>query len=227
MRWATWPEPDRSSDHALRRRQTRARSVPRKHHSAERLRSIRREGHEPVSGPEPSRPGADFRRLIPTNTNNNKFDIRIDERASDKDQLFGRVSWDHQESTNARAFPAAGTGGSNGNFNRYLTGAIGWTRTVTPTTINDFRFSAFRGVQQRLLNQGAGDVLGIPNLNLVGIPNFTVPGYAGLGDAQAFNPVENQFQLQDTVTFVRGRHIIKAGVDFAACGKRPPASVHR
>jgi hypothetical protein len=166
--------------------------------------------------PDPNLPGLsqNFRRLLPTYTNNNKFDVRVDERASNKDQVFGRVSWDHQYSTNARAFPAAGTAGSNGNFNRYLTGAIGWTRTITPTTINDLRFSAFRGVQERLLNLGTGESLGIPNLNLVGIPNFTVPGYAGLGDAQAFNPVENQFQIQNTVTFVRGRHIIKAGGDF-------------
>src|SRR5262249_54210563 len=74
----------------------------------------------------------------------------------------------------------------------YLTAAIGWTHTLQPTTLNDVRFSSFRGVQQRLLNLQAGDSLGIPNPNLVGLPNFTVRGYAGLGDAQAFNPVEEQ-----------------------------------
>ena len=166
--------------------------------------------------PDPNYPGLtqNFRLLRPAHTSNSKFDVRLDERATDKDQVFGRVSWDHQYSESTRAFPAAGTGGSNGNFNRYLSGAVGWTHTITPTTLNDVRFSAFRGVQERLLNQQAGDTLGIPNLDLVGLPNFTVPGYAGLGDAQAFNPIEEQYQVQDTATFVRGRHIIKAGGDF-------------
>ncbi|HTM48201.1 MAG TPA: TonB-dependent receptor [Bryobacteraceae bacterium] len=166
--------------------------------------------------PDPNLPGLaqNFRRLVPVHTNNNKFDVRIDERPGARDQLFGRVSWDHQDSQSARAFPAAGTAGNNGNFNRYLTGAIGWTHTLRPTTLNDLRFSSFRGVQQRLLNLQAGDTLGIPNLNLVGLPNFTVPGYSGLGDAQAFNPVEEQYQIQDTVTLVRGRHVMKAGADF-------------
>ncbi|MGH9659016.1 MAG: carboxypeptidase regulatory-like domain-containing protein, partial [Bryobacteraceae bacterium] len=165
--------------------------------------------------PDPNRPGfvQNFQRLLPQNTDNNKFDARLDWRASEKDLVFGRYSWDHQFGANARAFAAAGTGGNNGNFNRYLTGAIGWTRTLSPTVLNDARVSFFRGIQERLLSLGAGDPLGIPNLELVGLPNFTLPGFTGLGDAQAFAPAENQYQVQNVTTIVRGRHVLKAGVD--------------
>ncbi len=166
--------------------------------------------------PQPNRPGLvqNFQVLIPRGTNNEKFDTRIDWRASDKDLVFGRYSWDHQFSETARPFDGSSTGGNRGNFNRYLTGAISWTRTISPTTLNDFRVSYFRGIQERLLSQGVGDALGIPNLNIVGLPRIDVVGYAGIGDAQAFMPVENQYQFQNTTTFVRGKHILKAGVDY-------------
>jgi len=166
--------------------------------------------------PDPNLPGLaqNLRGVRPVRTDNNKFDVRIDWRASDKDLVFGRYSWDHQYSDTARPFPASSTGGARGNFNRYLTGVLSWTRTLSPTTMNDARLSYFRGIQERLLslNQTLAD-LGIPNLNLVGLPQVSVPGYAGLGDAQAFNPVEMQYQFQNITTFVRGRHIIKTGAD--------------
>lgn len=166
--------------------------------------------------PDPNLPGVsqNYRRLVPNGTSNNKFDTRIDWRASGKDLVFGRYSWDHQFSDTPRPFPSARSGGANGNFNRYLTGAMSWTRTLTPATINDARISYFRGIQERLLRLGAGDQLGIPNLNLVGLPVVDVAGYEGIGDAQAFNPVENQLQFQNMTTFVRGKHIVKAGFDY-------------
>ncbi len=155
-----------------------------------------------------------FQRLVPRGVDNKKFDVRLDWRASDKDLVFGRYSWDHQFSDTARPFPAAVTGGNLGNFNRYLTTAISWTRTLNATTINDARASYFRGINERLLNPSDGSNLGIPNLDLVGLPRVTMPGFEGIGDAQAFNPVETGSQLQDIMTFVRGKHIVKAGVDF-------------
>jgi outer membrane receptor protein involved in Fe transport len=72
----------------------------------------------------------------------------------------------------------------------------------------------FRGINERLLSQNTFGDLGIPNLNIVGLPRFTMPGFEGLGDSPAFNPVENTGQFQDIVTFVRGKHIVKAGVDL-------------
>jgi hypothetical protein len=166
--------------------------------------------------PDPNLPGVaqNFQRLVPRGVDNQKFDVRLDWRASDKDLVFGRYSWDHQFSDTARPFAAAVTGGNRGNFNRYLTGAISWTRTINPTTVNDVRVSYYRGINERLLNLAEGSGLGIPNLDLVGLPRITMPGFEGIGDSQAFHPVENGSQVQNIMTLVRGRHIIKAGVDY-------------
>jgi hypothetical protein len=164
--------------------------------------------------PDPNRPGLtqNFYRLSPNRTSNNKFDTRVDWRATDHDMVFWRYSWDHQLSDTPRAFRGS-SGNALGNFNRYLTGAVGWTRTITPTTLNDARVSYYRGIQERLLDPIPSAPLGIPNLNYANLPVFDVAGYNGLGDAVPFNPVDNGLQFQDIVTLVRGRHILKAGVD--------------
>lgn len=166
--------------------------------------------------PEPNLPGLtqNFQRLVPRSVHNDKFDVRLDWRASDKDLLFGRFSWDHQYNSTPRPFDAARSGGQRGNFDRYLTSTLNWTRTLTPTILNDARVSIFRGIQERLLSLNTGDALAIPNLDIVGLPIVTVTGYEGLGDSQAFNPVENAMQVQNTTSFVRGKHILKAGIDY-------------
>ena len=166
--------------------------------------------------PDPNLPGLsqNFRTLIPVKTDNNKFDVRIDWRAGNRDMVFGRFSWDHQLGDTARPYAASSTGGNRGNFNRYQTGVLSWTHTLSATTLNDARVSGFRGVQERLLSLNGTGLVNIPNLNIVGLPQVSVAGYDTLGDSQAFNPVENTMQFQDVVTTVHGRHILKSGIDL-------------
>lgn len=164
--------------------------------------------------PDPNLSGLsqNFRTLIPAGSNSNKYDVRIDWRATEKDMVFARYSWDHQFSDTARPFAASSSGGNRGNFNRYMTGVLSWTHTLSPTVLNDARASFFRGEQERLLSLNSS--IDIPALNMVGLPTVTVPGFGGLGDSQAFDPVENAMQFQDVVTLVRGRHVLKTGIDI-------------
>lgn len=164
---------------------------------------------------DPNLPGSvqNFRTLQPSGSNFNKFDVRVDHRFTDRDLFFTRVSSDRQETSSARPYQWSATGGSKGEIDTWLTGALNWTRTITPTTLNDFRFAAFRGRLHRLISPADNTALGIPNLDRYGLPRITVPGYDSLGDAQVFDPTQEQYQFQDIATFVRGRHIIKAGAD--------------
>src|SRR5438552_3398192 len=100
----------------------------------------------------------------------------------------------------------------------------GWTHSFNPTLLNDLHGGYFRfRVTGQPLNFGKalGQQLGIPNANRgdptsSGLPNFDVSGYTGMGDS-LWTPefaVENIYQLADTVTWLRGRHSLKLGVDF-------------
>jgi hypothetical protein len=165
---------------------------------------------------DPNQPGtaANFRLLKPGGTNDNKFDSRVDHRFSSKDLFFTRVSWLRQESITPRPYEYTYTGGSPGQINRWLTGAVNWTRTLTPTTLNDVRFSGFRGSINRLLSNTSTSSLGIPSLDLSSLPRFILSGYDTIGDATDLRPTQEQYQIQDIATLVRGRHIAKFGADI-------------
>lgn len=165
---------------------------------------------------EPNRPGEaqNFSVLKPSGENNNKFDVRIDHRFSDADQVFGRFSQDLQDSLTARPYEYSSTGAKKGDYNRFRNGAINWTHGYSPVTLNDFRVAFYRGVFERILNLGSPEKLGIPNVRLTGLPRFAVPGYNQLGDTTVFHAPHEQYQAQNIATFVRGRHVVKSGGDL-------------
>ncbi len=167
--------------------------------------------------PEPNLPGIaqNFRILRPSGSTNKKGDIRVDHRFGDSDLVFFRFSMDRQNGLVARPFPASITGGQRETFNRYKSGALNWTRTVTAAVVNDVRFSFFRGQEERIFEENVTpSALGIPNLGEKGLPRIDIPGFGGIGDVVIRSPSQEQYQLQDIATFVRGRHILKAGGDF-------------
>ncbi len=166
--------------------------------------------------PLPTRPGLtqNYSSLNSGGVNQDQFDARVDQRFTDKDLFFARVSRDRQDNITARPYASAATGGSLGQLNVFWTAALDWTRTINPTAINDFRLGALRGELNRLLPTTDIKSLGIPNLPPGHLPNFTISGYDTLGDAAVFDPTQESYQMQDIVTLVRGRHILKFGADF-------------
>jgi hypothetical protein len=167
--------------------------------------------------PDPNLPGLtqNFRILKPNGNSNNRVDSRIDQRFTDRDQFSVHFSLDNQYADVARPFPNDRTGGHKSDFNRYKTASATWTRTLTPTTVNDVRVSFFRGYEDRQFGAGVTPItLGIPNLGDKGVPRFDAAGFESIGDLVVRSPAQEQFQVQDIATFVRGRHILKAGVDL-------------
>ena len=123
--------------------------------------------------------------------------------------------------------------------------AIGYTRTFSPTLINDFRFGFMR-YRVKVTPNGLGTHpatdAGIPNLNTdnfytSGMPAFFVQGDAGtnlgysLGTNQCncpLNEQEQQFQFVDNLTKTVGNHTLKFGADLRhATNLRVPSDVHR
>lgn len=165
--------------------------------------------------PVPNGPGLtqNYQTLKPRGVMNNKFDVRIDPRISDKDQFFSRFSFDVQDNLRARAYDNSATV-SSGNFDRYKTGATSWSHIFNPAHLNDLRFSFFRGYLERKTNFSLTPTdFGIPNLGPLGMPRFGPVGYDTIGDVQIFGPAQEQYQIQDVATHITGRHILKFGAD--------------
>jgi hypothetical protein len=183
--------------------------------------------------------------------NGNQWNTREDYYLNQKNTIFGRYSFAGFTEVAPGAFGLQAGGPQFGNYagnsqarNQSL--AIGWTRTFSPTFINEFRFGFMRYHVFDVPNgfgTSPATQAGIPGLNLdntytSGMPYFNVPspndayqlGYA-LGVNQCNCPLtqtEKQYQFIDNVTRISGKHTFKFGADLRyAQNLRVPSDSHR
>jgi len=170
-----------------------------------------------------------------------KFDARLDETLSDKDNLFGRFSYEQAFSHVPGGSPGLAESnafGSNEDIrNHARNAAIGETHVFSPTMVNQASFG-YNRIFDYIASQGNGTcasaALGIPGANLgctgganclpgsysCGLVSTEMqgggPGYWSLGD-RGYSPFQggtNIFSFRDSLDLIRGKHDIKAGFDF-------------
>jgi hypothetical protein len=153
--------------------------------------------------------------------NSNQGDIKVDYQISDKDRVSGRFTRAYQidPSTNSQPLFA------NGSSTAPIWNTVGdWTRTIRPSLVNDARF----GWSHITLNTGEsfvsgvgalGNQLGIGNGNPAGISGLLSLGLGsivgGIGNSlvtQSFD--DHVWQLDDSLSYTRGRHSFKVGFQF-------------
>jgi hypothetical protein len=147
-----------------------------------------------------------------------QFDGKVDTKLTDKDDLSVRYSWGRQESPSFTSFPLTFPSFNHAPFQN---GVINWTRTLSPTKVNELRI----GVNRVTLwnggqDKGIGNVaekLGIQNgnergpglLSLQGWTYASAVGSANIGTQQKFP--NNTFHYADNFTIIHGRHMMKLG----------------
>ncbi len=149
----------------------------------------------------------------------NQFDVKLDARLSDKDNFSGRYSFGNFEQvTSQGTLPVNPTGGAQ--FSRPQNISLNWTRTFSPTVVNEARVGFNRAL---FVTNNAFDWAGIGNGNQkLGIPGGqAVPGVSsislgsGLSNIGAVgtneNNAPNTFHYGDNLTILRGRHALKMG----------------
>ena len=168
----------------------------------------------------------------------NQGDIRIDEQLTQKDAIFGRYAIQNTQSVSPSTYPTTTISGISQPINLSDEGSFAgtssqpvqhfvasYTRTITPTILNDFRigFNRYRldYVPVDFKTNGAlGNQLGVPNSNVTpreqNLPIFSPSSYLGIGQTRSL-PIyrrENTFQELDNLTITRGLHTFKMGIDF-------------
>jgi len=182
----------------------------------------------------------------------NQWDTREDYLMNEKNSFFGRYSYAGFTVQAPGAFGglAGGQSLSNIGFAGHSSvlnqsGSAGWTNTISPTLVNEFRFGYMRYHVDDVPN-GVGSspaqAAGIPGLNLdnfytSGMPYFNITGDGGtaLGYALGINScncplteIEQQYQFVDNLTKTRGNHTLKFGADLRyALNLRVPSDSHR
>ena len=172
-----------------------------------------------------------------------KFDARLDQTLSDKDNLFGRFSYEQAFSHVPGGSPGlaeANAFGSNEDIRNHARNvAIGETHVFSSTMVNQASFG-YNRIFDYIASQGNGTCasasLGIPGANLGCSSSGTCPpgayscglvstefqgggtGYWSLGD-RGYSPFQggtNIFSFRDSLDLIRGKHDIKVGFDFRA-----------
>ena len=159
-----------------------------------------------------------------------QFDVRADHNLGTSDRLFFRYGYDNSDQVVPGAVPAPADAGigpylatntqgiSTTLVNQSAT--LGYTRVISPTTISESHFGMVRW-NAHILPLGSSfqsaSILGIPGININGqsggLPAFTITGFQALGDNSTYpeNSQITTFQLDSSLSLIRGAHTIKFG----------------
>ncbi|MBV9481384.1 MAG: TonB-dependent receptor [Acidobacteria bacterium] len=176
--------------------------------------------------PAPNQPGTANNYLVnaPGYDQINQMDARVDENLTKNMQLFERFSLTEDSRFQAPVFSGIADGGNYNTGNRPLNAeglVLGLTDTISPNIVNAARIG-FNRVHYISNSPSYGQKYPALGLQVPGVPNdpftngltwFAPSAYHGLGEP-LFTPTRSttqDIQLNDTLSFVRGKHLIKLG----------------
>jgi hypothetical protein len=149
-----------------------------------------------------------------TTLNSDQFTGRLDANVHESNQLFLEGNWLNSPALQPGLFPLQGTAYP---LDTELV-ALGWTKTISPTKVNELRLGWTRdsvydqgisspGLEAKLGITGTGDINGVPAINISGYSGFGT-GTGLLGD------VDDVYQIHDSFSWLKGNHQIKIGGDL-------------
>jgi hypothetical protein len=149
--------------------------------------------------------------------------LRGDVQVSDKDSMFARVAIIRNTLSADSALPSP----AQTRVDRSIDSeglSYGYTRTFTPTLVNEFRFSWTRLVLSQDATQPRNEVIpgSLDPEVKTSTPGFTVNGYAALGAQPACcgnSPLTKSsglWDISDNISKSLSHHLLKMGVDVQA-----------
>ncbi|MGO9097206.1 MAG: TonB-dependent receptor domain-containing protein [Bryobacteraceae bacterium] len=176
--------------------------------------------------PDRNAPGANFVSSPSLTDGQNQFDARLDHSFRPSDSLFARYSFVDDNLFD----PFAGSPGdaSIPGYgiqvpSRAQNAALGETHIFSPALLNELRL-AFNRVSNGDYQQGEGASvnrqLGLPEVSTNsrdwGLTLTSVNGFSSLGDDPTTpeHGTTNTWQIADNATWVRGKHLVKFGLDL-------------
>ncbi len=179
--------------------------------------------------PLPNRPGQINNFAVNANSTSdwNSLLVKVDHRVKEKGTISGRII--RRNSTSINPF----SGSDLGTFPdiTYATpfmGGLSYMHMFTPSVINETRATVnlagnleISTHQYHDWNKELGITGATANPKMVGFPKFNLVGTGGLGNMQLadngsapMNPGIHTYELADTLTWVKGKHLMKFGWSY-------------
>ena len=180
--------------------------------------------------PTPNVPGATANNYVIDSSGTlqiDQMDARVDHSITSRQQIFARFSLSQQTRFVEPPLPGLADGGNygTGNYIQDTRGAaIGYTFTISPTMVNEYRmgFNRAHYVDNKPSygqNYPPADlaVPGVPNNSTInGLTLFGPSGFHRLGEP-GYTPTTStsqEFQYGDTLSIIHGKHSIKVGAEL-------------
>jgi len=150
----------------------------------------------------------------------NQFNVRVDQKISSRDQIFGSYSFEDRPHIQPAAMPLQGL--RYPLRNQVVT--VTETHTFSPTVVNEARFG-YNRAKTFLVSLGAlgpnyaADVFGFtntsPNPFDFGVPQAGISGFTTVGSfSESIGALDEDYQLVDNLSIAHGSHNVKLGVNF-------------
>lgn len=179
--------------------------------------------------PRPTGDGTanNYRRTANETVDQDQFSLRIDHRFTHLDQVFGRLTRFQETFLPVTPLPD-GSGVMSGTLGPQNTTsssfASSFQHTVSSTLLNELRIGDTRrtvGRSATQLGTVASSALNLPGIPSTAkfphtLPTFLIGGYQQLGSpaSTATDFRTSVTEVADTITWLNGRHTIKAGADL-------------
>ncbi len=180
--------------------------------------------------PLPNRPGDLFEADPVATISDNQFIFRLDYAISKKDNFSAVYIFDDTPDVYPfKIVNGASTGGDVpvgsgfSDANRYQSSNLTWTRTISPTVLNELRFATNRVATLDAVPTTKTPPSGLGFLTVTpddpkgaAPPLVSVTGYFNLGPSpQGPTKIhDTTFQYQDTLSWTHGKHDMKFGADL-------------
>lgn len=181
----------------------------------------------PTPGLDSATLGYNYQALVPIPGNSNGVDIRLDQNINSKQQIYARFSW---KNLLTDVFNQLLPNDADLEHDRSF--LVSHNYSITPRIVNEFRF----GFTHSLIDPDF-PIQGTQALNGLGFSTGSAPGQINttnhltqggfptinFSDGTGFSTIgrditgvleSNTKQLTDNITFTKGSHTIRAGIDF-------------
>jgi outer membrane receptor protein involved in Fe transport len=179
--------------------------------------------------------GQNFADVTPARVNQDSYHGRVDQTFSERDTLFGRISYYNQNNTSSSGYPGAVNNVSIEGWNWVLHE----THTFSPSAILDTHFGRNWGDDLTAKAFTRAPANFIPQLEQLGFsPNFvggfqggngpfvpliSIPGYLGTGGNNVQDTrIADIWSFGADTTLIRGRHTIRFGASLNSNNTRSP-----